>query len=131
MVQMRVTYLSGDKCKRHVHYQNMLWMGFEEGAARRYEFQDTNNISVFCVEPGFGIPLKVRWIRTKAGQPCERETAICQQIWTRQARRAGVALYLALRRRLKLDHSLCRVTARWVAGSYMNSGWEPARGDGN
>ena len=137
LVEMRVTHVTGPKTITYV--QRFLWMGFEEGGARRYEYQQGDRINIICTEPGFGIPLRARWQRTRyiggsgKEKPCswfhprECETVTCTQIWTREACRAGVAVWLGMRHALHLDRSLCRMTARWIALSYERREWETAR----
>jgi len=122
--------------------QRFLWLGFEESGAKRLEYKNGDKIVIFCVGPGFGIPLRVRWVRERPSnsskklgrlvewdvrwlQPGDRLT--CTQIWRREARRAGVALYLGLRRFLALPREICTSVAWLVSHSYEQSAWESAR----
>jgi len=118
--------------------QRFLWFGFEEGSAKRLEYREGAHVIIYCVEPGWiGVPLSVRWVRTREHFPHAPERNACwpgepsrltvTQIWTREARRAGVALYLGMRRLLRLDHSICRRAAWWAAQSYERSEWEAVR----
>lgn len=120
-VEMRIRYVrpfSGGQ--DYVWTQSFLWFGFEVGCAKRLEYRDGHKIVIYCVEPGgCGVLLPVRWVRERDyldGNPFrhalerdvlrykpERDQLTCTQIWTREARRAGVALYLGLRRVFRVD----------------------------
>lgn len=111
--------------------QRFLWTAYTVGAGKQLEYYDQDNKTtvIYCVGPGFGVPLPVRWI-SEGPMGCVQwypgETNL-QQIWTQQACRAALAVWLAMRRTLKLDTSLCKHVAWMVAVTYEDKVWEAAR----